>query len=197
MGVVLGDVSAEEGEPRARLMSVLPDSPAARAGLREGDSVLALDGVAVPDSAGLTRALALRRPGDDVVLRVEGDDGRREVKVTLGDRSEARARLVSPDALGLEIVTLGPELAAFLGMDASASGVVVRSVDAGKAAAIAGLRRGDVIVASAGTPVRDADELRAVLAAAKGTVPLDVRRGDETVPVTLTVPDEATLSPGR
>lgn len=50
--------------------SVAPKSPAASAGLRKGDVVLAVDGQPTPDMISLRQAIRLHRPGEQVVLSV-------------------------------------------------------------------------------------------------------------------------------
>jgi regulator of sigma E protease len=61
-----------------RLGRVLPDGPAAMAGLREGDLVTAVDGVAITDFAALAEAVNAR-PNSDIALRFRRDGVEREV----------------------------------------------------------------------------------------------------------------------
>jgi hypothetical protein len=65
------------------------------------------------------------------------------------------------------------------------TGVLVRAVRLGGQAERAGLRPGDVLVAHGGSPVADADALRAARSAATGPVPLTVRRGEEVLTPTV------------
>ena len=81
-----------------------------------------------------------------------------------------------------ELRSLSPEERKELG---SAQGVVVEQV--GGAAARAGIRRGDVITAVNGTPVKSPDDLRRQLEKAKGSVALLVRRGDASIFVPLDI----------
>jgi S1-C subfamily serine protease len=53
-----------------RVMSVEPDSPAARVGVREGDIIVGLDGVAIASVDALHQALDASRVNRDVVLKV-------------------------------------------------------------------------------------------------------------------------------
>jgi S1-C subfamily serine protease len=139
---------------RVKLSAVLPDSPAAKAGLEAGLVVMAIDDVDVPDLATFMRALARRRPGDEVRLSIE--KWAKEVKVVLADREEASARLANAETLGLEVVDMGPDLARFLGLPPESKGVVVRGVRHGSPAHAAGLERGDLIVGG----VRDGESSR-------------------------------------
>jgi S1-C subfamily serine protease len=157
-----------------RLASVLPDSPAAKAGLEAGATVTAIDGKACPDVATFVRALARRRPGDTVRLTFAKRDA--PVSVTLGDRDEAKGRLTTVADLGMEVVPMSTDLARFLGLAPDAVGVVVKSTLGGGVAARAGLAHGDVIFQGEGGPIRDVEELEAVLSSSSGKVRLSVHR---------------------
>jgi len=183
LGVV--PAAAAEGGG-ARLVTVVPDSPAARAGLAEGDVVTGLDGDPVADVAAFTRQLVLRAPGESVVLTVRGRD--EPVRVVLAAQEDARTSLPTPEELGFEVTPLSPELRAWLEVDDAEEGVVVRSVKEGGSAARAGLRRGDLIVKGGEQPTRDAEELLAALAGAESRIALTVGRGGSRLVLVLLLP---------
>jgi len=82
-----------EGRDAARgaeVVTVAAASPAARAGLREGDVVVAVDDTAVPSMGALVTALLRHDPGDRVRIRYLRD----------GDAAWCRARLTAVDAAG-------------------------------------------------------------------------------------------------
>jgi S1-C subfamily serine protease len=171
LGVVVGDVAGAG----AQITTVVPDSPAAAAGLVEGARILEVDGLACPSSAFFSRVLVLRRPGEEVklsVLRRDFDAAPTPYTVRLGERSEARARIATAASIGLTCVELGGELRRFLGLEVDVRGVVVQDAAAGSPAAEAGMQRGDVITTGNGGPIADLEELNAALAGARGKVEL-------------------------
>ena len=171
-----------------RLASVLPDSPAAKAGLVKGARIVAVDGRPFAGSRGFARALARRRPGEEVVFLVQGQTD--PVRVTLGDREKETRNLVSAASVGLAVQPLTPDLVSFLDLPKDTRGVVVRSVDAGSAAAAVGMQRGDIVLSDqAGVPIRDAEELDAVLGSGKGKVLLMGRRGAAGITFRIALPD--------
>jgi putative serine protease PepD len=70
----------------AAVVAVFADSPASKAGLREGDVVVAIDGKAVRSAADMSKALAARKPGGSVVLDVLDQSGPRRATVSLAKR---------------------------------------------------------------------------------------------------------------
>jgi serine protease Do len=67
------------------ITTVGENTPAAGAGLRQGDIVIALDGKPVRQGADLRRAIRGRKPGDEVRLRVRRPEGEREIVARLGE----------------------------------------------------------------------------------------------------------------
>ena len=70
----------------AAVVAIFADSPASKAGLREGDVVVAIDGRPVRSTAAISKALGAHKPGDSVVLDVVDQSGPRRVTVTVGKR---------------------------------------------------------------------------------------------------------------
>ena len=62
-------------------------SPAAKAGLRVGDIITAIDGRAVADSADVITRISPFKPGDSVTLTLERGGSRHQASVTLGTLS--------------------------------------------------------------------------------------------------------------
>jgi putative serine protease PepD len=80
LGVSLPDDGA------ARIAQVVTGSPAARAGLRQGDEVTAVDGKAITTGDELREAIDARKPGEKITLTIKRNGAERTVQVTLGQR---------------------------------------------------------------------------------------------------------------
>ncbi len=155
-------VRVEDGADGARVLLVLPDSPADRAGLRVGDVIQAVDGAAVGRRQTLSTLLARYAPGDPVALTVLRRGETINLPVTLGE-APVEATPVAPmqvpattttdrGFLGVSVLTLTPEIADDLGLTVD-EGALVREVYPGMSADRAGIVSGDVITAINGEPV--------------------------------------------
>ncbi|HYF06585.1 MAG TPA: trypsin-like peptidase domain-containing protein [Acetobacteraceae bacterium] len=87
LGVSLGEARGENGRRGAVVAAVQPNSPAARAGVKQGDLVVTLNGERVESSRQLVRGVAMLPPGQSVRLGiVRGNAAPREVTVQIGRR---------------------------------------------------------------------------------------------------------------
>ena len=131
----LGVALQSGGEQRplgAVVSAVIPDSPAAKAGLAAGDVVRAVDDDRIDGVSDLARAVARRDPGDEVLIRLLRGGAEKEVDAVLADAPQ-RAR--NPAA------NLGVRLKEF-----PATGeLLITAVAADSPAKAAGLRVGDVL----------------------------------------------------
>jgi len=86
LGVRVETVTGSSGQPAgAGIAAVTPGGPAAKAGLRAGDVITAINGTATPDTETLAAVLAGMRPGQRVSVSITKPDGSTAtVKVTLG-----------------------------------------------------------------------------------------------------------------
>jgi serine protease Do len=170
--------------PRGALVNqVEPDMPAARAGLEPGDVILAVDGESVDDSAVLSRLIAARKPGERVKLALLRAGEKRQIEVSLAEAPGA-AVAAADEARGAEDGRLGVVVSA-LPAGAGGRGVLVEAVSG--AAARAGIRAGDMILAVGATPVASPADLASLVASAPARVALLVQREDGAryVPVEL------------
>ena len=172
------------------LADVLPGSPAARAGLRPGDLVLAVDGKTMENGRQLQIALYRRIAGDVVSLEILRSGQSRAVPVTMAERldplgglsesADPRQHLVP--RLGILGLDLDRRLAEALPVLRVPSGVVVVSTEADAIdARDGGLAPGDVIFGVNGKWVSGLVELRAALEPLKSGAPVVLqleRRGE-------------------
>ena len=173
----------------ALIASVEPDSPADKAGLLAGDVVLSVNGDKVRDSSDLPRMIGELRPGTRTRLGIWRDSKAREVTVTLGSmggEEVATAGSKGEDAggaLGLSARALTAQEAAQLDIDGG--GLVVETVEG--AAARAGLRQGDVLLALNNQRITGVAQFRKLLSQAGKRFALLVQRGPSRifVPITL------------
>jgi membrane-associated protease RseP (regulator of RpoE activity) len=93
LGVMLQDLSPsmakalQLGDQTGVLVNdVVDDSPAAKAGLEEGDLILEFNGVATPDPKALTKAVRKTSPGDEVQVVVLREGKKKTLDVEVGER---------------------------------------------------------------------------------------------------------------
>ncbi len=165
------------------------ETPAAAAGLRRGDAIVSIDGQPVVDQGDVVLALLdAMSTKDAALLIVRGDDGRdRQARIVVADGAARRA-LTEPAKLlrGLGFEFLRPPVPAVLGQ-----------VLAGGAAATAGLKSGDRILAIDGQRVTDFESMRSIVAARPGAqVLVEYQRGGNHAAVRLVLGSE-TVAPGK
>jgi serine protease Do len=196
---VTGDIASALGLPDragAIVADVVPDSPAAAAGLRQGDVILSLDGTAVGEPKDLSRMVADTAAGTDATLSVWRDGKAAEVAIEVGllpQDEVAAAPQAAPQSaeagLGLALSDLTPQIRRGLGLPEDVAGAVIAAVAEDSPAADEGLRPGDVILSVNTVAVTDADTtIAAIMAAAEGgrdSVLLLVGRGSDTMFVAL------------
>lgn len=68
------------------VMNVLPDGPAAKAGLQRGDIITALDGQTLTDANSLIQLVARKTPNSTITLTIQRGDEQRQIPVILGER---------------------------------------------------------------------------------------------------------------
>jgi serine protease Do len=202
IGVELGEVDKDLAESLglgakaqgAAVVRVLPDTPAAKAGLEPGDIITKVDGKTIERRVELQRTIAAMKPGTATTLTLLRKGQSREVKLSVGEAPDDNATARSPGggakpeapkatpsesmkAIGLTVVELTDKERT----DAKLKGGVKVAASEGIAAR-AGLREGDVILAAANTEVSTVAQLEAIVAKADKTKPYNllVRSGEAT-----------------
>jgi serine protease Do len=162
------------------LSDVAPSGPAAAAGLRPGDVVVALDGKPMENARQLDVNLYRRSPGETVTLAVRRGPESLDVPVRVVERPEDPDRFasrVTPERnlilrLGVLALELDDELRRSLGPLRGDAGVLVAARSGGTAGAEDELRPGDVVYAVNGVSVRGLAELRSAVARPAAGQPL-------------------------
>jgi serine protease Do len=139
-------------KPLGALVSeVVNESPAKEAGLLEGDIILEFDGKPVRSSTDLPLYASMGGVGKKVSIKYWRNRKESTVMLKLTEYPSEEAKVAEADdagegeGLGLVAADLTPQLQKELGIE-TASGVVVKSIEPGSAAARNGLRLGDVIM---------------------------------------------------
>ena len=195
IGVTIAPVTKEVaesiglGRPAGALVrGAESGGPADKAGIEAGDIITKVDGKVIEKSGDLPRIVGATKPGNKTVLQVFRRGGYRDVAVTVAefepdaptrvsqaDAGAAAAAAAGKTALGLTVSDLTDAAKRELKLR---GGVKVDAVDG--AAARAGLREGDVILALDNSEIADLKQFLAVAAKAEKAraVSVMVRRGE-------------------
>ena len=200
IGVVIQPVTRELADgfglpkPQGALVnSVEKGGPAEKAGVEPGDVILRFDGKPVTSSEDLPRLVGATRPGSRVSMQIWRNKAARDVQVMVAelqdDRSAQQRRGAKPPAatpgvFGMALTDLTEAQRKELKVD---GGVLVGDVQG--AAARAGIRRGDVILAVNNQDVKSVEHFRELMGQIeKGRiVALLVRRGGNSLYVPFRV----------
>jgi len=223
LGVDISDVTTErlsalklKEEKGVEVTMVDQDAPAGKAGIKEHDVILTMNGTAIESGAQLRRMIHEMPPGRVVSFGLSRDGQPVTVKVQLADKHNEFARhgvgdihvnipeihipeiniptfdwvvTTRSERSGLMVENITPQLGDFFGVK-NGNGVLVRSVDKGSRAEKAGLRAGDIIVKVNDEPVHDTSDFsHAVRSREKGSVSVGVIRDKKEQNLTLTLPE--------
>ncbi|MBM3207488.1 MAG: DegQ family serine endoprotease, partial [Chlamydiae bacterium] len=143
----IADAFGLEKAEGALVSDISKDSPADKAGLKQGDIILEYNGTVIKSLGGFRNDVSLMAPGSIVNLKVYRKGKTLTIPVTLGSASDSLATTGGiVQKLGIEVDQLSPEVAKQLGYSPSEQGVVITKVKPGSAASMAGLRPGFIIM---------------------------------------------------
>ena len=157
----------------ALVSDVKEDSPADRAGLKQGDVITAYQGSPVEDAVALQRLVTRTVVGMKVPVKVIRDGHEKDLTVTIGEQLDT-TKVAKADAgeadyafAGVAVQDLDRETAKELGIKGKAQGVVVTGVEPESGAEKAGLMAGDVIREINRQPVKSVKEFEKASSAIK------------------------------
>jgi serine protease Do len=226
LGVEIAEVTAEKAKDlklsavRGVIVDgVEPDSPAAKAGIKEKDVITQYDGQPVEGAVQFRRLIRETPPGRSVRLEISRGGSLQNISVELGDRTEVYVRKMKgkmrdfggaysfsmpnveelPDmpevmdprtpVLGINAEDLTSQLGSYFGAPNNA-GILVREVRPGTPADKAGLKAGDVITKVEGKEVRNLADLRAQLRAKSDQASVNMSVLRKGSEIAVTVPIE-------
>jgi len=145
----------------ALIASVVPDSPAAKAGLQPGDVIESVDGKTIADPRALALNVAGVKPGTDADVGIMRDGQTKRLTVSLttlpGDGQDA-SQAEPGRGIGLALAPLSPDMRSQLELPTRTRGALVARVMPGSPADQAGLQAGDVLLGVGTNTVSNPDE---------------------------------------
>ncbi|MCE0813743.1 serine endoprotease DegP [Buttiauxella sp. S04-F03] len=164
-------VDAQRG---AFVSQVMPNSSAAKAGVKAGDVVVSMNGKAISSFAALRAEVGSMPVGSKLTLGLLRDG--KPVSVNLELQQSSQTQVDSATIFtGIE----GAEMSNRSGKDEK--GVIVNNVKGNSPAARIGLKKGDIIIGVNQQVVNNIAELRKILDTKPSVMALNIQRGDSTI----------------
>jgi serine protease Do len=172
LGISLNDVTPANASffnlkeaTGAIVAQVSPDSPAGRAGLKNGDVITELNGQKIVNGSALQVAVSEDTPGTEIALGIIRNGASQTINVKVGEfqknaevASDGDAAGPQKGKLGLAVAELTPDVRQQLHVPSQVQGVAVESVRPASPAEDAGLTPGDVILEVDRKPVTSAEQ---------------------------------------
>jgi len=225
LGVDISDVSTErlsalklKEEKGVEVTMVDEDAPAGKAGIKEHDVILSMNGTSIESQVQLKRMIRETPPGRVVTFGISRDGQPMTIKVQLADRRKQYAWVgpkmkdfhveipsisINPEIeipqinvvvvrssarSGLMVENITAQLGEFFGVK-DGNGVLVRAVEKGSRGEKAGFRAGDIIVKINDKPVHDTGDFTDVMHSREsGTVSVGVIRDKKEQNLNLELP---------
>ncbi|MEY6762727.1 serine endoprotease DegP [Kluyvera ascorbata] len=162
-------VDAQRG---AFVSQVMPNSSAAKAGIKAGDVITSLNGKAISSFAALRAQVGTMPVGSKISLGLlrDGKPVTVELELQQSSQTQVDSSSIFSGIEGAEMSNKGQD-----------KGVVVNTVKAGSPAAQIGLKKGDIIVGANQQAVKNIAELRKILDSKPSVLALNIQRGDSSI----------------
>jgi len=167
----------------ALVAKIVQGSPAAKAGVKQGDVIVSFNGNEVNSSHDLARMASDTDPGTQAQITVLRQGQTKQLTITVGNssaqnqssaRQEEDQNRQSPSMQGLDVPSIGlgltdvtSQMRDQLNLDQGVSGAAVESVNPNEAAAASGIQEGDVIVSVNQSSVSSAQEAKQAISQAE------------------------------
>jgi serine protease Do len=184
---VTADIAESLGLDKAEgaIISALSEkSPALKAGLKQGDTIIKANGETIADAKALSREVARLKPGTSIPFEIVREGKRQTVDVEIGTMPGEVAKMMGKvkDKSKLDLSDLGITVAPAV----DGVGVKITDLDPKSEAAQRGLKPGDVILQIAGADVTSAADVENALKDVKTKkVLMLVKSGDNQSYITL------------
>jgi Do/DeqQ family serine protease len=173
----------------ALVANVAPNSPAARAGLKPSDLIIAIEGQTIDDPNAFDYRFATRQLGGSAQIDVQRAG--KTVKLTVAleiapdtNREEIVLTGRSPFQ-GAKVANISPAVADELHLDSQTEGVVVIDLEGGGTAASVGFQKGDIILAVNNQKIAKTSDLDKASKTSSRLWRIVVVRGGQQINVTL------------
>jgi serine protease Do len=188
-GISMQDITSDlaegfnlPGQNGALISDVELNSSAAKAGIKSGDVIIALNGKDILDAHNFELLISVYSPGSQATLKLLRNGETKTVTVTLSELPNDVARdEIGPDSnsapdksktdslAGVHVANLEPSVREQLDVPNNVQGALVYELDRNSNSAEAGLQIGDLIVEINRLPVRNADDAKQLGRQAKGS----------------------------
>jgi len=216
LGVKIQEVSEDIAESvgltksmGAMILEISKGGPAEKAGLQAGDIITSFDGKEISEMRHLPRIVAETKIGKTVNVTYWRKGTSKTTSIQVGEQDEAsleaenqpatakkqKSDTASADTvIGMALAPLTPALRQRLNLDDKTNGLVVVDVLPSSAAAMRGVRKGDVILDVNGEPAKTVTDVKASIDAARKQgrkfALVHVRRGNQEAFTPLSVEEE-------
>ena len=199
LGVIIQDLDEDlaknfhvPNNKGALVSQVAKDSPAEKAGIKNGDVIIKFGDIEVSGTRQLRNLVAATTPGKSVKLKVIRNGTERIMSVTIAkvspeitefgsSRNDTMNQLAN---IGLSVSPLTPELAQQFNLQEE-TGVLISGVAEGSAASAANLQVGDLILEANREPVSRIEDLQKILSTAKQQILFLIKRKGSSIFVVI------------
>ncbi len=186
LGVSIQDLSKDakevyEHKKGALILNVAEDTPAAKAGLKRGDLIYAVDGKKVEGASELTRIIGSYNPGEEIALYIERDGDNMKLDLQLASRQNAMSASENGLVEGLKLSQINRDIARKFRLPSGVNGVLVVDVEPNSEAEKLGFQPGDIIIQIESSEIETLGDLSKALKRYNGKKRVYINRYGQTL----------------